>query len=126
MAYVRPRNVSAEIFVICREFLAPQYIDPKFLDPKYVFKDLSTSVSQKSDQLPSRNFHANVFQPEKRTRKRDGYADGDYTLFKAVPVAEFIRSTDPISILGDSNMLSFESDEEKECVCDCDSIFFTS
>ena len=35
------RNVSAEIFVVCRGFKAPKRIDPKFLDPRSVFVELS-------------------------------------------------------------------------------------
>ena len=34
------RNVSAEIFVVCRGFKAPKKLDPKFLDPKFVFKEI--------------------------------------------------------------------------------------
>ncbi|KAJ4486264.1 Spb1 C-terminal domain-containing protein [Lentinula aciculospora] len=109
------RNVSAEIFVVCRGFLAPKYIDPKFLDPKHVFKDLSASIPENPDK-PTRahNAEANVFQPEKKRRKRDGYEDGNYTLFKSIPVSEFIHSSDPISVLGSTNMITFQSDEEKE------------
>ncbi|KAJ3853806.1 Spb1 C-terminal domain-containing protein [Lentinula lateritia] len=109
------RNVSAEIFVVCREFLAPKFIDPKFLDPKHVFKDLSASIPDSSDK-PSRahNAEANVFQPEKKRRKRDGYEDGNYTLFKSIPVSELIHSTDPISVLGSANKITFQTDEEKE------------
>ncbi|CAK5280261.1 unnamed protein product [Mycena citricolor] len=95
------RNVSAEIFVVCRDFLAPKFIDPKFLDPKHVFKDLAASVASGTDKgSSSHNAQANVFQPEKSRRKRDGYDEGDYTLFKAVPVGDFIRNPDPISVLG--------------------------
>ncbi|KAJ3902278.1 rRNA methyltransferase Spb1 [Lentinula edodes] len=109
------RNVSAEIFVVCREFLAPKFIDPKFLDPKHVFKDLSTFIPDSSDK-PARahNAEANVFQPEKKRRKRDGYEDGNYTLFKSIPVSELIHSTDPISVLGSANKITFQTDEEKE------------
>ncbi|KAJ3868741.1 Spb1 C-terminal domain-containing protein [Lentinula novae-zelandiae] len=109
------RNVSAEIFVVCREFLAPKFIDPKFLDPKHVFKDLSASIPDSSDkQARAHNAEANVFQPEKKRRKRDGYEDGNYTLFKSIPVSELIHSTDPISVLGSANKITFQTDEEKE------------
>ncbi|KAJ7225420.1 Spb1 C-terminal domain-containing protein [Mycena pura] len=108
------RNVSAEIFVVCRDFLAPKHIDPKFLDPKHVFKDLAASASGTDKGASAHNVQANVFQPEKKRRKRDGYDDGDYTLFKAIPVAEFIRSPDPISVLGRVNKITFLTEEEKE------------
>ncbi|KAG1761930.1 Spb1 C-terminal domain-containing protein [Suillus occidentalis] len=109
------RNVSAEIFVVCRDFLAPKHIDPKFLDPKHVFKDLSTSIASGTDKGTSaNNAQANVFQPEKKRRKRDGYDDGDYLLFKKASAADFIRSADPIAVLGLVNKITFELPEEKE------------
>ncbi|TDL28368.1 FtsJ-domain-containing protein [Rickenella mellea] len=108
------RNVSAEIFVVCREFLAPKHIDPKFLDPKHVFKDLSLSLPSGADKGSSaNNVQANVFQPEKKRRHRDGYADGDYTLFKRGNVADFIKGDDPIALLGTVSQMVFETDEEK-------------
>ncbi|KAH1487160.1 hypothetical protein LV164_005471 [Aspergillus fumigatus] len=93
------RNVSAEIFVVCRGFKAPKRIDPKFLDPKHVFAELTDSTP---------NNEARVFNPEKKKRKREGYEEGDYTQFKEIPVTEFINTTDPIAILGTYNKLSFE------------------
>ncbi|GIJ99884.1 AdoMet-dependent rRNA methyltransferase spb1 [Aspergillus viridinutans] len=93
------RNVSAEIFVVCRGFKAPKRIDPKFLDPKHVFAELT-------DATP--NNEARVFNPEKKKRKREGYEEGDYTQFKEIPVTEFINTTDPIAILGTYNRLSFQ------------------
>ncbi|KAG1826047.1 Spb1 C-terminal domain-containing protein [Suillus subaureus] len=109
------RNVSAEIFVVCRDFLAPKHIDPKFLDPKHVFKDLSTTIASGTDKGTSaNNAQANVFQPEKKRRKRDGYDDGDYLLFKKASAADFIRSVDPIAVLGLVNKITFELPEEKE------------
>ncbi|OCT45407.1 AdoMet-dependent rRNA methyltransferase spb1 [Cladophialophora carrionii] len=93
------RNVSAEIFVVCRGFKAPKKLDPKFLDPKHVFAEI---------QEPTPNNEAKVFNPEKKKRKREGYEEGDWTQHKEVPVSEFIHTTDPIAILGSVNTLSFE------------------
>ena len=109
------RNVSAEIFVICREFLAPKAIDPKFLDPKHVFKDLDAS-DPLDKGVAVNNAQANVFQPDKKRRHRVGYADNDYTLFKQIGVAEFIHSSDPISILGLVNKMNSTTEEEKSYV----------
>lgn len=92
------RNVSAEIFVVCRGYKAPKRIDPKFLDPKHVFAELSD---------PTPNNEAKVFNPEKKKRRREGYEEGDYTQFKEIPVTDFINTTDPIAILGSYNKLSF-------------------
>ena len=49
------RNESAEIFVVCQKYLAPDVIDPKFLDPRHVFKDA---------ELPAKPL-LNLFHPEK-------------------------------------------------------------
>lgn len=108
--------MSAEIFVVCRDFLAPKHIDPKFLDPKHVFKDVSVSASGTEKGTSATNIQANVFQPEKKRRHRDGYADGDYMLFKTMPAGDFVRSPDPISLLGTCNKIAFDTDEEKELV----------
>lgn len=93
------RNVSAEIFVVCRGYKAPKHIDPKFLDPRSVFAELAD---------PTPNNEAKVFNPEKKKRKRDGYEEGDYTQFKEASASEFIKTTDPIAMLGSLNKLSFE------------------
>ncbi|KAK6363217.1 AdoMet-dependent rRNA methyltransferase spb1 [Orbilia blumenaviensis] len=92
------RNVSAEIFVVCRGYLAPKRVDPKFLDPKTVFEELP-------DATP--NNEAKVYNPEKKKRKRDGYEEGDNLLYKEVPVKEFIETTDPIALLGSMNKFTF-------------------
>ncbi|KAG8159185.1 hypothetical protein KVR01_010846 [Diaporthe batatas] len=93
------RNVSAEIFVVCRGFKAPKHIDPKFLDPRAVFEELAA---------PTPNNEAKVYNPEVKKRKRDGYEEGDWTQFKEVPASEFIQTTDPIAILGSKNRLHFD------------------
>lgn len=92
------RNVSAEIFVVCRGYKAPKHMDPRFLDPRSVFAELSGAAP---------NNEAKVYNPEVKKRKRDGYEDGDWTQFKEVSASTFIQTNDPIAILGSSNKLSF-------------------
>ncbi|RHZ57255.1 hypothetical protein Glove_391g3 [Diversispora epigaea] len=98
------RNVSAEIFVICRDYLAPKKIDPKFLDPRSVFQDIDVGSTSKS---------IDILHPEKKRRNRDGYEDGEYLLYKEIPISEFINSDDPIKILGSASKLKFD-DKIKE------------
>lgn len=98
------RDVSAEIFVVCRGFLAPSHIDPKFLDPKYVFQEVGSKASGQSSGL-------NILQPEKKQRHRDGYEDEATILHKVIPVMEFINSKDPVAILSTANVLSFPKDD---------------
>jgi AdoMet-dependent rRNA methyltransferase SPB1 len=92
------RNVSAEIFVVCRGYKAPKRIDPRFLDPRSVFADLAGATP---------NNEAKVYNPEVKKRKRDGYDEDDYLQFKEISASEFIQTADPISILGEYNKLSF-------------------
>ncbi|AEO56198.1 hypothetical protein MYCTH_2300833 [Thermothelomyces thermophilus ATCC 42464] len=93
------RNVSAEIFVVCRGYKAPKRIDPRLLDPRSVFEDLAD---------PAPNNEAKVYNPEVKKRKREGYEEGDYTQYKEIAASEFIQTTDPLAILGQYNRLTFE------------------
>lgn len=99
------RNVSAEIFVVCKGFKAPKKLDPRLLDPKEVFEELETGKV---------NNEAKVFNPEKRTRKREGYEEGNYLLYKEMPLSEFIRDDEPINTLGTLNKLVESSKEDAE------------
>lgn len=92
------RNVSAEIFVVARDYKAPKVLDPRLLDPRSVFAELAGATP---------NNEAKVYNPEQKKRKRDGYDEGDYTLYKEASASEFIQTTDPLAILGQYNKLTF-------------------
>lgn len=104
------RNVSAEIFVVCQNFRNLSRIDPKFLDPRHVFKELDSGPMQGTS---SHNLLENVVNPEKQRRKREGYEDGNYTLYKTIGADEYIRAVDPIAVLGTYNRITFQTDEDK-------------
>lgn len=113
------RNVSAEIFVVCQGFKAPKKIDPRLLDPAHVFKDIDLTKpigdadgpeATSSKLTPTAQ---NVFHPEKKRRARDGYEEGDYTLFKAVPVMDLVTTRDPVKVLATASRLDFATSEEK-------------
>ncbi|KAL8763232.1 MAG: hypothetical protein Q9184_000950 [Pyrenodesmia sp. 2 TL-2023] len=92
------RNVSAEIFVVCRGFKAPKRIDPRLLEPRSVFAELSN---------PTPNHEAKVFNPEEKKRKREGYEEGDHTQFREASASEFVQTADPIAMLGSFNRFRF-------------------
>ena len=112
------RNESAEIFVVCQNFLAPDKIDPKFLDPKTVFKDV--------DAEPKTGI--NLIHPEKHTRHRDGYKEGDYTLFHTLKVTDFFGQDSYLELLADASEVILNDEfianhrlttpELKECLKD--------
>ncbi|KAH6572102.1 hypothetical protein BASA50_001095 [Batrachochytrium salamandrivorans] len=108
------RNVSAEIFVVCREYLAPKTIDPRLLDPKWAFKELDeTKDIDEEDEKKIKERQGAImntlFHPEKRRRFRDGYEDGDYTLHTSSTVSQFIHSIDFLAIMARSHELTFDT-----------------
>ncbi|KAI3404959.2 SPB1 [Candida oxycetoniae] len=98
------RNVSAEIFVVCKGFKAPKKLDPRLLDPREVFEELNNDKN-------SVNNEEKIFNPEKKRRQRQGYEEGDYTLFHTMPIMQFIKEEDPINQLGDLNKFEIDEDE---------------
>ncbi|XP_059146415.1 pre-rRNA 2'-O-ribose RNA methyltransferase FTSJ3-like [Physella acuta] len=95
------RNESAEIFVVCQGYIAPDKIDPKFLDPKYVFQEVDKTPRPTID----------LIHPEKKKRQREGYPEGDYTLFYSLPVTEFFASDNFMELLAQSSEIALDSEE---------------
>jgi len=116
------RNESAEIFVVCQHYLAPDKVDPKFLDPKHVFSEIESEDSKRSKK--------ELINPEKVKKKkhREGYEDDATVLYKEAKASDFIMGKDPIVILNESNAIVLDTpriikhdkttDEIKECIKD--------
>ncbi|AET37278.1 27S pre-rRNA (guanosine2922-2'-O)-methyltransferase Ecym_1019 [Eremothecium cymbalariae DBVPG len=98
------RNVSAEIFVVCKGFKAPKKLDPRLLDPKEVFEELPDGPQ---------NMQAKVYNPEKKVRKRDGYKENDYLLYHEAPIMDFVKVEDPIQMLGELNRFTIDKEDNE-------------
>ncbi|CAF2672416.1 unnamed protein product [Rotaria sp. Silwood2] len=117
------RNESAEIFVICHGYLAPDKIDPKFLDYKHVFTDVDNDVTEAQNKAKERLKH-----PEKFIRSREGYPEGDYTLYHKLDATKFIQSENFLDLLATANEIVIDDErilqhpqttsEIKECIKD--------
>eukprot|EP01117_Protostelium_nocturnum_P011070 TRINITY_DN4017_c0_g1_i1.p1 TRINITY_DN4017_c0_g1~~TRINITY_DN4017_c0_g1_i1.p1 ORF type:complete len:904 (+),score=360.07 TRINITY_DN4017_c0_g1_i1:113-2824(+) len=99
------RDTSAEIFVVCRDYLAPKKIDPKLLDFRYVFKEF-----EDKSKLPS------VFSKDhSKKAPREGYdTESNPTLYQRVSAFDFVKSNDAVRLLGEFNEIEFRDDKSKE------------
>ncbi|XP_078047250.1 pre-rRNA 2'-O-ribose RNA methyltransferase FTSJ3 [Augochlora pura] len=112
------RSESAEIFVVCQYYIAPDKLDPKFLDPKYVFSELEMEPANK----------LNIYKPVKKKLKAEGYPENDYTLYHALSVKDFIAHENAVEALQDASEIVFDDEiitnhelttnEIKECCKD--------
>ncbi|XP_041862970.1 pre-rRNA 2'-O-ribose RNA methyltransferase FTSJ3 [Melanotaenia boesemani] len=110
------RNESAEIFVVCQGFVAPDKIDTKFFDPKHAFKEVDVQAKTVKELIPDKK------------PKAEGYEDGDMTLYHSFTVTDFLKADNPVDFLGKASAISFDnpdleshsitSNEIKECCRD--------
>lgn len=96
------RNESAEIFVVCQFYLAPDKIDPKFLDPRHVFSDVEVEDKKAGREL---------INPERQKKPASqGYGDGVTVLYKEAAASDFILGANHIQILNECNAIRLDAE----------------
>lgn len=84
------RKESAEIFVVCQGYLAPDRIDPRFLDSKYVFEELDLDGKK----------NVSLLHPEKQKRiKAEGYTEKDLAMRNELTVDDFMQNANGLTAL---------------------------
>ncbi|XP_035422763.1 pre-rRNA 2'-O-ribose RNA methyltransferase FTSJ3 isoform X2 [Cygnus atratus] len=93
------RNESAEIFVVCQGYQAPDKIDSKFFDPKYAFKEVEVQAKSVSELV------------SKKKPKAEGYVDGDTTLYHRFTLMDFLKAPNPVDFLSKANEITLGDGE---------------
>lgn len=93
------RHESAEIFVVCQGFLAPDKVDSKFFDPKFAFKEVEVQAKTVTELVT------------KKKPKAEGYAEGDLTLYHRASVTDFLRAANPVDFLSKASEISLDDEE---------------
>ncbi|XP_067398972.1 pre-rRNA 2'-O-ribose RNA methyltransferase FTSJ3 [Emydura macquarii macquarii] len=93
------RNESAEIFVVCQGYLAPDKIDGKFFDPKFAFKEIEVQAKSVSELVT------------KKKPKAEGYAEGDTTLYHRFTLMDFLKAPNPVDFLSKANEITLGDGE---------------
>ncbi|XP_011159779.2 pre-rRNA 2'-O-ribose RNA methyltransferase FTSJ3 [Solenopsis invicta] len=94
------RIESAEIFVVCQYYIAPDKVDPKFFDPKHVFSELQIETTNK----------LNILHPEKRKLKVEGYPENDYTLYHQLSAKQFLACDDAVEALQNASEIVIDDE----------------
>lgn len=95
------RKESAEIFVVCQFYKAPDKIDPRFFDPKHVFEELEIEPQIKINLLKE------TTSKKDKKAKPSGYDGTDVR--KILSVSEFIAAENGLNLLANTTQLVFDS-----------------
>lgn len=99
------RNESAEIFVVCQGFKAPDKIDKKFFDIKAVFEGVDTSAEDQKRQTHLKDFD----KPKKK--KAEGYEDTpNVSMHVKKTMTEFLACGNPLNFIAGVNQLVFDNE----------------
>ncbi|ROT63923.1 putative pre-rRNA processing protein FTSJ3 [Penaeus vannamei] len=98
------RYESAEIFVVCQGFLAPDKVDPEFFSAQHVFNELDLEPKPK----------INLLRTKKSRDKAEGYEEGATIIHKKIPVSQFIHAENFMEVLADAWELEFDDEKAKK------------
>ena len=98
------RSESAEIFVVCEDYLAPDHIDPKFFQSNYLFKD----VQDLDESKKAKKEFLKPVQSQKKI-KATGYSDNLGSLNVKLTASEFISSKNQVELLSKANEIVFDN-----------------
>ncbi|XP_012822456.1 pre-rRNA 2'-O-ribose RNA methyltransferase FTSJ3 isoform X2 [Xenopus tropicalis] len=93
------RSESAEIFVVCQGFLAPDKIDTRFFDPKFAFKDVDGPVQTVSQLLSHKK------------PKAEGYAATSLSLYHRASLVDFLTVENPVDFLSKTSEIILDDTE---------------
>ncbi|CAI5790244.1 pre-rRNA 2' [Podarcis lilfordi] len=93
------RNESAEIFVVCQGYLAPDKIDNKFFDPKFAFKEVEVQAKSVTELV------------SQKKPKAEGYEDGTTILYNRCTLTDFLKAPNPVDFLAKASEIVFDSEE---------------
>jgi AdoMet-dependent rRNA methyltransferase SPB1 len=116
------RAQSAEIFLVCQDYIQPDKIDPRMLDPKCVFEQVEGDSTGGGNSSLNSKLHIFHKSWGVQKRHRDGYdmETLDATMRNVKPICEFIEGKDPIHLLSHSTGMKFQCSKcEIPKSCDC-------
>jgi AdoMet-dependent rRNA methyltransferase SPB1 len=97
------RGTSAEIFMVCQGYKAPDIIDPRLLDPKFALEDVEDDNTGSTEKITSlKKLLTNKVN-------REGYKDGaELNVLHTVDISEFIQSQDPHEYLSTFHRINLD------------------
>lgn len=96
------RTQSAEIFIVCLRYIAPDYTDPKLFDYKFVFQDTEGDLVSEAnkDRITS------IDKLLEQKRNRQGYSDDTpITMHQSATFEEFLTNEVPLTIFAKYNQV---------------------